>query len=273
MLKDRVLAAVVALPVLLLILIFGGSWLNLLLFTAAVAVGSFEYFRMAFQKDTLTQWAGTTLAVTCYLVWGVALMRHADGGVFMGTLFFSLLAIYLYFLFRPHPIDQAGARMALAAGGLVYLPLLGFYLFKLQQLDQGWKYLLVLFSISWLNDTGGYFAGRFLGKHKLYEAVSPKKTWEGSVGGAACGVGGAFLFAWITGLEWSWYFTLPMALVAGAIGQMGDLVESLMKRSHDIKDSGGIIPGHGGILDRIDALIFAAPVVYYFITWFTLCGK
>ena len=273
MLKDRVLAAVVALPVLLLILIFGGSWLNLLLFTAAVGVGSFEYYRMAFYREPLTHILGTGAAALSYFLWGLGAMYGFGQDAFIGALFFSVMAMYLYFLFLPHPIDKAASRLALAVGGLVYLPLLGFYLFKLQQLEGGWKYLLVLFSISWLNDTGGYFAGRYLGKHKLYEAVSPKKTWEGSIGGALAGIGGAFLFAWITQLSWTWYFTLSMALVAGAIGQMGDLVESLMKRSHGIKDSGGIIPGHGGILDRIDALIFAAPVVYYFIAWFALPGK
>ena len=121
--------------------------------------------------------------------------------------------------------------------------------------------------IAWLGDTGGYFAGRYLGKTKLYEAVSPKKTREGffgSLGGAVCG----------SLLAHFWYLpTLPLvhglllAVVGGALGQMGDLVESLLKRSTGIKDSGSIVPGHGGLLDRVDALLVVSPIVYLYTAW------
>jgi len=120
---------------------------------------------------------------------------------------------------------------------------------------------------AWLADTGGYFFGRFFGKTKLYEAVSPKKTRAGFVGALVGAAAGASLASF-------WYLpslpiahSLPLAIVAGGLGQLGDLVESLLKRSTGIKDSGSIVPGHGGLLDRVDALLFASPLVYLYALW------
>jgi len=133
--------------------------------------------------------------------------------------------------------------------------------------DKGADVVILILLIAWIGDTGAYFAGRFLGKTKLYEAVSPKKTREGFAGslvGSACGA----LLAHF------WYLpALPLvsgiviAVLAGGLGQMGDLVESLLKRSTGIKDSGWIVPGHGGILDRIDALLIVSPIIYLYTVW------
>jgi phosphatidate cytidylyltransferase len=116
---------------------------------------------------------------------------------------------------------------------------------------------------AWWGDTGGYFAGRFLGKRKLYPAVSPKKTVEGAIGGLAGSVAGALCAHF-------WYLpsipllnSVVLAIVAGALGQAGDLGESLIKRSTGVKDSGQIVPGHGGILDRVDGLLFVMPATYF----------
>jgi phosphatidate cytidylyltransferase len=128
-------------------------------------------------------------------------------------------------------------------------------------------YVVLSIMFAWFGDTGGYFAGRFLGKHKLYEAVSPKKTVEGAIGG----LGGSALGAVVAHF---WYLpSLPLgagialALVAGALGQLGDLGESLLKRSTGVKDSGAIVPGHGGILDRVDALLMTSTVVFLYTLW------
>jgi phosphatidate cytidylyltransferase len=118
--------------------------------------------------------------------------------------------------------------------------------------------------VVWLGDTGAYFAGRFLGKKKLYPAVSPKKTWAGAFGGLAFSAlaAAAVKLTLIESLPWLHAF--GMALPGAALGQMGDLVESLVKRSTGVKDSGAILPGHGGILDRVDAVLFFAPYVYLY---------
>jgi phosphatidate cytidylyltransferase len=128
-------------------------------------------------------------------------------------------------------------------------------------------FVVLALMLSWLSDTGAYFAGRFLGKRKLYEAVSPKKTVEGAVGGLAGSVGGALLgaFGYLTSLPAS--HAVVLGLVGGALGQAGDLGESLLKRSVGVKDSGGIVPGHGGILDRVDALLVTGTLCYLYVSF------
>jgi phosphatidate cytidylyltransferase len=131
----------------------------------------------------------------------------------------------------------------------------------------GPHYVFMCLTFAWLADTGGYFFGRFLGKRKLYEAVSPKKTRAGFVGALIGAEVGAALahFVYLRSIPLAQ--ALALGLVAGALGQFGDLVESLLKRSTGIKDSGSIVPGHGGMLDRIDALIIVAPIVYLYVLW------
>ena len=116
----------------------------------------------------------------------------------------------------------------------------------------------------WANDTGAYIVGKNLGKHKLFERISPKKTWEGLTGGVFSALVAASVMArYFTVLEtWQW---LCLALIIAVFGTLGDLVESLLKRSRQIKDSGAILPGHGGLLDRFDGLLLAAPIVFVFL--------
>ena len=159
--------------------------------------------------------------------------------------------------------------MALGFGPLfVGAPLSMLAVMRRDLLEAGPGYVVMSIMFAWFGDTGGYFAGRFLGKHKLYEAVSPKKTVEGAIGGLGGSVIGALMAHF-------WFLpSLPLvsgvilALVAGALGQAGDLGESLLKRSFGVKDSGAIVPGHGGILDRVDALMVTAAVTFLYTLWF-----
>ena len=129
-------------------------------------------------------------------------------------------------------------------------------------------FVILALCLSWLSDTGGYFAGRFFGKHKLYEAVSPKKTIEGAIGGLLGGVLGAVVGSvWYLKGQLPLTHAVPLALIATALGQAGDLSESLLKRSVGVKDSGGILPGHGGILDRVDAVMLTSSSVYLYLLW------
>jgi len=127
--------------------------------------------------------------------------------------------------------------------------------------------ILGFFAILWLNDTGAYFVGSLIGKHRLFERISPKKSWEGSIGGGVVALltawGISYLFPHYTVLEW-----LLIAIVIIVFGTLGDLVESMLKRSIGIKDSGSILPGHGGLLDRFDAVLLASPFVFVLITFF-----
>ena len=135
---------------------------------------------------------------------------------------------------------------------------------------EGWKersgLILSFFVILWLNDTGAYFVGSLTGKHKLFERISPKKSWEGSIGGGIIALltawGLSFLFVQYSLLQW-----FMIALVIIVFGTLGDLVESMLKRSVGVKDSGNMLPGHGGVLDRFDAVLLASPMVYLLINF------
>ena len=134
--------------------------------------------------------------------------------------------------------------------------------------ESGPGFVILALTLSWFSDTGAYFAGRFLGKHKLYEAVSPKKTVEGAFGGLAAAILGAVVGHYFYLRSVPLDHAIILAIVAGALGQAGDLGESMLKRSFGVKDSGGIVPGHGGILDRVDALIVTAAFSYVYTLWF-----
>jgi phosphatidate cytidylyltransferase len=158
-------------------------------------------------------------------------------------------------------LENAPRRVSLAVLGAVYPGLLLSALVKLRQLDQGGWWIILALTVTWMNDTCAYFAGRAFGKHKLYPRISPSKTWEGAIGGALGSIGGAMIVQhfWIPQLQ-PWGAAL-IGAGAALLGPLGDLSESMLKRAFGAKDSGRLLPGHGGILDRIDALIFNAPFV------------
>jgi phosphatidate cytidylyltransferase len=128
-------------------------------------------------------------------------------------------------------------------------------------------WIFFLLSVIFASDTGAFYFGKFLGKHKLYAAISPNKTWEGAVGGLLSSIIVALLFLRILKFHQFSLTIVILALALSIAGQTGDLAESMLKRNHGIKDSGKILPGHGGILDRIDGLLFSIPILYVFLTW------
>jgi phosphatidate cytidylyltransferase len=166
------------------------------------------------------------------------------------------------FLFRRDPLEGIPRSVSVVVLAWLYCGLLIATLVALR-VRFGVAWVIMAFVVTWANDTFAYFAGHAFGRHKLYERISPKKTWEGFAGGAAGSIAGALAVH---------VLLHPAALgVSGAIavgaggailGPLGDLVESMLKRATGVKDSGWIIPGHGGLLDRIDALLFVAPWVY-----------
>ena len=165
-------------------------------------------------------------------------------------------------LLRPDPIEGAAQRMLNLWGALVYVG--GAFSFAMV-LTLRIEHLLLAMIVVFAGDTGAYFTGRLLGRHKLYPVISPNKTIEGSVGGLVFSVAGAFLVrsVWLPELGVSG--CVLIGTVGGAMGQIGDLVESALKRACGVKDSGRLLPGHGGFLDRLDGLIFAAPVFVLFL--------
>lgn len=281
-LAQRFLVAVVAVPILLLLLHYHRhepTWA--VIFVASLLAMS-EFFAMTLPKEDRR--AALVLGgIACLVFYWVDPLALAATGIesrtaikFAGiggttlTLFFAVVVPMLFFLFRFRDIPSVAQRIVATITGIVYAGFLTTYLAKLKLFGSlggvGGDFVLIVLLIAWIADTGGYFAGRFLGKTKLYEAVSPKKTWAGAVGGLAGSVLGVAALKLITADFLTWADVFLLAIPGGILGQMGDLAESLIKRSTGVKDSGALLPGHGGILDRIDAVLFIAPYVYVYLS-------
>jgi phosphatidate cytidylyltransferase len=265
-LAQRLLTAAAVVPPLLLLLFRGPAWGFFALVLLATAVAARELYRMTHPGDVAAQSVliAATLAVSL-----VFYQFGADARALL-TLVLALVVLGpLVALFRLGDMESAALRALAGVAGPLYIGgcLATLALLRRDTGEAGPGYVLLSLMFAWLADTGGYFFGRFLGKTKLYEAVSPKKTRAGFVGALFGALAGAALASlWFLPslpLEHS----VPLAVVAGGLGQLGDLVESLLKRSTGIKDSGSIVPGHGGMLDRVDALLFVSPVVYLYALW------
>jgi len=189
-------------------------------------------------------------------------LHSAVLGLVVGALLFGLV--------RPSPIEAAGKRIAWLLGGPVYIAGTLGLLALMHREEQGGAWVLLSMFIAFLSDTFAYFSGRAFGKTKLAPKVSPKKTVEGSLGGLVGSVAGALVlsFTLLDGVLPPVHAAI-LAVVAGAFGQAGDLLESLIKRSCGVKDSGNIMPGHGGLLDRCDALMFTGATTWLYVAWVT----
>jgi len=262
----RLATAVVCVPLILLLLYRGPAWGFYLLVFPAAMIGTWELFAMTHPGDRVSQGIGVAIAaaLSIALSFGV----H-DARTVVTVLVVVPLLGPLVTLARLGSIESAGFRaFAMGMGPLfIAVPMTLLALLRVEMGADGPSYVVMTMMFAWWGDTGGYFAGRYLGKKKLYEAVSPKKTVEGAVGGLAGSVLGALCahFWYLPSISLA--HAVPLSIVAGAFGQAGDLGESLIKRSTGVKDSGQIVPGHGGILDRVDALLLTSAVVFLYTLW------
>ena len=260
MLKTRVISACVFVPVMLGATFLGGP-VFVLLMAFVAALGCYEYGRMleTVQADTrfplwLTAPAAVVLMVAVWL-----LPQPAIAALLVA--FLTLLVLLL--LFVGDRLTAAESASAFLGFCYIALPIAAMVAVRLHFAD-GLVFVLLIFAIQWLTDCGAYFVGRAIGRHKLAPRVSPNKTIEGALGGVAVAILTAVIFNLITQvLPFGWMILL--AIVASVLGQLGDLTESALKRWVGVKDSGKIMPGHGGVLDRFDSLLFIAPVVLFFL--------
>ena len=218
---------------------------------------------MALPKRKLELWLASLVGSTLVfipLANNDKLVLTGVGLLFIG---FSLLL-----LFRVSTIDTAASEVAYALLAFIYIPFLLMHLSLLRQTPFGIQWLFVIMLIVMTNDSAAYYTGCAFGKHRLYPLVSPKKSIEGAVGGLIGSLCGTLLSKYTFFPQLTLRDAVATALVIGMVGQAGDLFESLLKRSFGVKDSGTIIPGHGGVLDRLDSILFAAPVTYYYVLFF-----
>jgi phosphatidate cytidylyltransferase len=266
----RLGTAAVMVPIILGLLFLAPAWAFFVLVFPVSLVGVRELFVMTHPDDAVARTVGvvvSAVAGAAVYFWG------EDPRVLVTVLAIVPLTGPLVTLIRIGNIDSAALRsIALGFGPLfVVIPLMLLTLMRRILGPLGAGTVLLTLGVAWFADTTAYFAGRYLGRHKLYEVVSPKKTVEGAIGGLL----GSIFWAVLASL---WFLrgalpiahAVPLAVVGGVLGQAGDLCESLIKRSMGVKDSGGSVPGHGGVLDRVDALIFTSVVVFLYVQWIGL---
>jgi phosphatidate cytidylyltransferase len=287
----RVATAAVLIPCVAGLVLWGSTAAMALGLAFVVLLALFEYFAMgdAIGHRAYRFWTATSALALVYVQWlaaitpsyelGGGLAVHRMVGRILGNIptvqdvfFIFVLGVTALTLWTKRPIVEALPAAGISASGLLLVAFPLTYTIRLHGYGaDGPKLLMFALVITWVGDSAAYFAGRALGKHRMAPVVSPNKTWEGTVA--------SILGALLVALVFTRWLTVPlphllgMAAVGNLAGQAGDLLESAYKRSAGVKDSGSLLPGHGGVLDRIDALILAIPVVWYYWIWIYLPSR
>ncbi len=254
---QRLIAGLAGLAVILPGIIWGGVYAIAGLVAFFLLICLEEYAGMAapeHKRLALAVLIPAGMAVHLAAVWWPMAVPVAVAVGIMAALVVPMIAI---------PDVEVAAKLAMRLGfGIVYAPMMMAPMIWLRREPDGLALVFLVLAVTWLGDTGAYFAGRFAGKTPLFLRVSPKKTREGVVGGVLLSVAGACIVKQVGGVQMGWVALIPLAVVLDLAGVLGDLAESLLKRAWGVKDSGWIMPGHGGILDRVDALLFTAPLLW-----------
>lgn len=270
MLRERFLVAIVLLPI-GLVLIYIGDWAFAILITLILGLAAWEFARIfksgGFQPADILMICGAVL-----LAIGRAWNGFESADWLVSLLILASMTYHLIAYERGR--DQAASDFAITLTGILYLGWIGGYLISLRALPNGMWWVLIVLPSVWLADSGAYFIGRAFGKHKLSPRLSPKKTWEGYLGGVLVGtVGGALLAVIWNMIEPGVMTPLQGGLIGltiSLITTLGDLGASMIKRQFGVKDSSNLIPGHGGVFDRIDSWLWAGVIGFYLVQWLIL---
>ncbi|MEA2081401.1 MAG: phosphatidate cytidylyltransferase [Elusimicrobiota bacterium] len=270
--KQRLLTAAIVIPV-VLAFIWVGSLPFFIIVAAVLLIAQYEFYNIVSSSQLSPQKAlclpaGFLILASAYLRSSNMLLSNQKG-IPAFVLTFTLAAILIGHLFSKNIryfIESLGVSLA----GIFMIPWLGSYFILLRDIaPYGKEYFIMMIGSVWIVDTAAYIAGSKYGKKKLAKTISPKKTVVGFIAGIPAGIAFAFLWRAVTGIKFlNCADIIVMGLIAGIAGQTGDLIESMVKRSGLVKDSGGMFPGHGGAYDRIDSLLTAAPLLYYYIVIF-----
>jgi phosphatidate cytidylyltransferase len=259
-------------------LLIAGCWLLLLLkgsiqlfciaIIPVVLIAANEYVKMADARKTtsLERWLvnfiiASPVVVACISPKAIALLPALLG---------AFSALTCYFLYRYKNIADSYNLFCRLVFGEFYIGLLGAHVVLLRFMPDGGSWLIIASAITACSDTGAYFIGRAIGSRKLCPNISPNKTLEGAVGGVLCGLIGAVFFAVLLLPSLNWFFLIAASILLAGVGIAGDLTESIIKRGTATKDSGSCLAGHGGVLDRVDSLLFVCPVLYYLLVFLVI---
>ncbi len=263
----RVVVSVIAIPVILAATYLGGYYF--FIFVAVVGLVSFYEFSILVKNK----------GADAHLVWSMLviffLLLNQYLNIIELTTFILLISLSLLILELFRNKGSAILNLGVTFLGIFYVGIFLSSLIALREFypdtneyQRGAFILFSIFTSIWIGDSAAYYGGTALGKHKLFPRVSPKKSWEGAIFGFIFSIGAMILAKFIILDFLSLSSIVIIGLIIGTFGQIGDLVESLLKRDSDIKDSSSLIPGHGGFLDRFDSLIFSAPVIWLYLKYF-----
>ena len=257
----RWLTGIIAVPFLIYIIGFCPRCIFYVLLYLVSLAGLTEFYRITTPDlYKMCNWAGYFLSLLLFL------------SIFKGNIYYlpAVIALWafvpmtLFMLIPPSKPRQSTGDLGKALLGPVYVSLPLGMLMIIDRYPQGNLWIFFLLSVIFAGDTGAFYSGKLFGKHKLYERISPNKTWEGAIGGVLTSIIVSLWFLHIVRLHEIDSCILALAVSLAIVEQIGDLGESMLKRSHGVKDSGNILPGHGGLLDRIDGLLFSIPVFYIY---------
>ena len=273
--KTRIITALVALPIIIASIVLPiwvpqAVWIFVAIAGFAMAAGLFEFYSLTKKLELKADPSIGYLWAICLFIGFVFDAPAKQPDLILATIAVFLMALLVSQMFR-FRVDFS--KMLIGIGvtllGVMYVPFLGGYLVAtrmgFEQFPNLSTHLLgYFFLVVFASDTGAYFTGRAIGKHKLAPAISPGKTIEGLIGGILSAAAVAALATWWFFPELPYQWSIPLAIVLALVGVLGDLAESAIKRGSKTKDAASILPGHGGFLDRLDSLLFGAPILYYF---------
>jgi phosphatidate cytidylyltransferase len=257
---QRWLTGIVLAAAILLIIILGSSELLTIVITLVIVVAIWEYNGIVFGHGFLKEKIESLIFAV--LIPGVVFFGNAQ--LLIALLAFAIMIVFIVFLWKVNETNFDVSSVAKVIFGMAYIPLLTSHFILLRKLDSGIYWILLVLVIGIIGDTVALYVGKAFGKRKLLPLVSPGKTVEGAIGLILGATIAACIFGYFLIPEISVVHFLIMGFVGGIIGQLGDLCESAIKRHYGKKDASSLLPGHGGLMDRMDSLIFVAPFVYYY---------
>lgn len=273
--KTRVLTAAVALPILIVSIVLpsyfpAAVWLFVAIAAFALAAGLFEFFSLTKKLELKADASIAYLGATALFIGFVLDAPAMAPDLLIAALSAFIIALLISQTFRFQPdLTRMLSGVGVTLLGVLYIAFLGGFLVATRVGFESMPYLSThllgyFFLVLMGSDTGAYFAGKAFGKHKLIPKISPGKTWEGLIGGFLAAAGFAAIATVWFFPELPYQASIPLAIVMSGVGVLGDLAESAVKRGANTKDTASILPGHGGFLDRLDSLLFNAPLLYYF---------
>jgi len=260
MLAARLLTAAVAIPLVLAIIIFGGELGFFFLILVVIGFSLYEYFSFIYPRKVNIQIIAHTILG---LLLPIAFYFGYPDLVVLAVAFIFIFTT-AFALFRVTDPPSKAENLFMRIFGIFYVAFLLSYMILLRKLPHGIEWVILAVAINFGTDAGAYFAGRFLGKHPLYPVISPKKTVEGAVGGVVLCIVLLVVAKYVLIRDLGWADIALLGFISSTLAILGDMAESLVKRGFKVKDAGGLLPGHGGFLDRIDSFVFSAPFIYYY---------